>query len=155
MAGWHSPEVPHKGWVLVGFEDVKDDPNADYETCEMCGNERIRFIHIVEHPEYNRTLRVGCNCAERMTDDYTTPREHENYLQKRAARRRNFLRQEWYRNVNGNWVLKYKNDRITAIERNGRFGFVFHNQWTWEYRGKTIMDLETLKLAAFDKFDER
>ena len=51
MARWDLPGVPHKGWTLVGFEDIKEDPDTDYETCEMCGNERIRFIHILSHPD--------------------------------------------------------------------------------------------------------
>ena len=41
MARWDLPGVPHKGWILVGFEDIKEKPDAEYETCEMCGNERI------------------------------------------------------------------------------------------------------------------
>ena len=154
MARWDMPGVPHKGWTLVGFEDIKDDPDADYETCEMCGNERIRFVHILSHPDYSGLMRVGCNCAEKMTDDYTTHREHESYMQKRAARRRNFLKQEWVRNLKGNWILHYKGDRITAIERNGGYGFVYHNRWVWDYKGKRIRDLETLKLAAFEVFDK-
>ena len=99
-------------------------------------------------------MRVGCTCAEKMTDDYVTHREHENYMQKRASRRSNFMKQEWYKNQNGNWILQYKGDRITAIERNGCYGFVFHNNWTWDYKGRRIRDLETLKLAAFEVFDE-
>lgn len=154
MARWDSLGVPHKGWTLVGFEDIKENPDVDYETCEMCGNERIRFIHILSHPDYNGFMRVGCTCAEKMTDDYVTHREHENYMQKRASRRSNFMKQEWYKNQNGNWILKYKGDRITAIERNGCYGFVFHNNWTWDYKGRRIRDLETLKLAAFEVFDE-
>ena len=71
MARWDLPGVPHKGWTLVGFEDIKEeDPDADYETCEMCGNERIRFVHILSHQDYNSVMRVGCACAEKMTDDY-------------------------------------------------------------------------------------
>ena len=154
MTRWDTPDVPHKGWVLVGYEDIKEDPDADYETCEMCGNEKIRFLHILSHPEYNGVMRVGCNCAEKMTDDYVTHREHESYMQKRAGRRKNFMKQEWRKNNNGNWVLNYKGDRITAIERNGSLGFVFHNNWVWFYKGQRIRDLETLKLAAFDVFDE-
>ena len=154
MARWDLPGVPHKGWILVGFEDIKENPDAEYETCEMCGNERIRFVHILSHPDYNGVMRVGCTCAEKMTDDYNTHREHENYMQKRASRRSNFMKQEWHKNQNGNWILHYKGDRITAIERNGSFGFVFHNNWIWDYKGKRIRDLETLKLAAFEVFDE-
>ena len=153
MARWNIPGVPHKGWVLIDFEDIKDDPNAEYETCEMCGNERIRYIHILAHPDYERVMRVGCNCAEKMTDDYTTHREHENYMRKRAARRKNFMKQGWYRNQKGNWILNYKGFRITAIERNGGYGFVFQNNWIWNYKGKRIRDWNTLKLAAFDAVD--
>ncbi len=154
MTRWDIPGVPHKGWMLVGFEDIKDNPSADYETCEMCGNEKIRFVHILAHPEYDGVMRVGCICAEKMTDDYITHREHENYMRKRAERRKNFIKQQWYRNQNGNYVLNYKGDRITAIERNGTFGFVFHNKWIWTYKGQRIRDLDTLKLAAFEVFDE-
>ena len=155
MARWDLPGVPHKGWTLVGFEDIKEeDPDADYETCEMCGNERIRFVHILSHQDYNSVMRVGCACAEKMTDDYVSHREHENYMQKRASRRRNFMKQEWHKNSNGIWILRYKGERITAIERNGGYGFVFHNNWVWEYKGRRIRDLETLKLAAFEVFDD-
>lgn len=29
-----------------------------YERCEMCGNEKIRYVHIMTHPEYQGELRV-------------------------------------------------------------------------------------------------
>ncbi len=25
MAKWDSPGVPHKGWTLVGYEDIKEE----------------------------------------------------------------------------------------------------------------------------------
>ena len=42
---------------------------------------------------------------------------------------------------------------ITAIHRNGSYGCVCNDVWTWKYKGKRIFDLTTLKLAAFDAFD--
>lgn len=37
MARWDNPGVPHKGWTLVGYEDIKEDAIDDdfeYETCK-------------------------------------------------------------------------------------------------------------------------
>lgn len=68
-------------------------------------------------------------------------------------RRVNFLKHNWETNYKGNLVFRYKDERITAIERNGCYGFVYHNRWVWYYKGRKIRDLETLKLAAFEVFD--
>jgi hypothetical protein len=158
LARWDNPGIPHKGWTLVGYEDIREDsPNGEdfeYETCEMCHNERIRYVHILTHPKYNGDIRVGCKCACKMTEDYVTHPEHERQMRNRASRRRNFLKQEWCPNQNGNWVLRYKGRHITAIQRNGCYGCVYNKKWTWQYRGNRIFDLDTLKLAAFDAFDE-
>ena len=39
MARWDNPGIPHKGWTLIGYEDIRedalDDEDFDYETCEM------------------------------------------------------------------------------------------------------------------------
>lgn len=155
---WNRPGIPHKGWRLVDcvdiFEDAINDEDTEYETCEMCQNERIRYVHILKHPDYPETMRVGCVCAEKMTGDYETHKEDERRLRNRSARRRNFLKQEWHKNLKGNLVLRYKGKNVTAIERNGSYGFVYQNEWVWRYKGRRIQDLETLKLAAFELFDE-
>ena len=156
MARWDNPGVPHKGWTLVDYIDIREDAVDDdfeYETCEMCHNERIRYVHILSHPDYEGEIRVGCDCACKMTEDYVTHPEHERQMKNRAARRNNFLKQEWQKNSKGNWVLRYKGERITAIRRNGNYGFVYNNQWVWKYKGRQINDLQTLKLAAFEIFD--
>lgn len=157
MARWDNPGIPHKGWTLVGCVDLGEgvygDDEIEYETCEMCHNEKIRYVHILTHPNYPGEIHVGCDCACKMTEDYITHPEDERRLRNRANRRRNFLKQEWTKNHNGNWVLRYKGDHITAIERNGYYGFACHGKWVWYYRGRRINDLQTLKLAAFDAFD--
>jgi hypothetical protein len=158
MARWDNPGVPHKGWTLICVEDLGEDVSGDeeieYETCEMCHNERIRYVHILTHPEYPGEIRVGCDCACKMTEDYETSPGKERRLRNRAARKRNFMKQPWNINRNGNLVLRYKGEQITAIERNGRYGFVYQNRWTWRYRNRGIYDLETLKAAAFEIFDK-
>lgn len=51
---WDQPNIPHKGWSYVGIVDLGEecscDEEVEYEQCQMCGKERIRYIHILEHP---------------------------------------------------------------------------------------------------------
>ena len=125
-----------------------------YVKCAMCNNERIRYVHILRHPQFDGEIRVGCICACKMTGDYDNAPEQERKIRNRSARRRNFLKQEWEKNYKGNYVLRYKGRHITAISRNGAYGFVCDGNWVWKYRGRRIMDLDTLKMAAFDAFDK-
>lgn len=158
MARWDRPGVPHKGWIEVGCIDIRedeyDDSDVKYETCEMCHNERIRYVHILKHPEYDGVIRVGCVCACKMTEDYDAAPEEERRMRNRATRKRNFLKQKWQLNYKGNYVLRYKGRYITAIRKNGTYGFVCDGKWVWRYKRRPIVDLDTLKMAVFDEFDE-
>ena len=157
MRSWDKHGLPHKGWILEGVEDIKEgyeNGGGEYETCEMCQNERIRYVHILSHPNFEGILRVGCVCACKMTEDYDTPCKYERRAKNRANRRSNFLKQEWKQNFKGNYVLKYKGENITAIKRNGSWGFCCDGRWIWRYKDQRIYDLDTLKMAAFEAFDE-
>ena len=52
---WDQPGVPHKGWHCVDVVDLRANgeraDDTDYATCQMCGNEKIRYVHIMEHPD--------------------------------------------------------------------------------------------------------
>ena len=54
MGDWNIQGIPHKGWECVDVIDLADQfVNEDdivYERCEMCGNEKIRYVHIMHHP---------------------------------------------------------------------------------------------------------
>lgn len=59
---WDVKGVPHKGWkceevIDVGDENLSSD-KIEYEQCEMCGNEKIRYVHIMKHDNYFKELRV-------------------------------------------------------------------------------------------------
>ncbi len=75
---WNKPNVPHKGWVLVDVIDAFEE-NGEYEHCMMCNTE-MRFVHIVSHSSLKDIFRVGCTCAEKMTDDYVNPKLSEKKL---------------------------------------------------------------------------
>jgi len=74
LARWEREGIPHKGWKEIGIEDLGEDlefgDDVEYEQCEMCGQEKIRYVHVLQHSDFNGELRVGCVCAEHMTDDY-------------------------------------------------------------------------------------
>jgi hypothetical protein len=45
--------------------------------CEMCEVKRIRFAHIMRHPDYPHELRVCTECAGRMSGDPDGARRRE------------------------------------------------------------------------------
>ena len=67
---WDQPNIPHKGWSYVGIVDLGEecscDEEVEYEQCQMCGKERIRYIHILEHPDYsNDVISAECGFSSR------------------------------------------------------------------------------------------
>lgn len=88
-----------------------------YEQYEMCGNERIRFVHLMQHPDYPHELRVGCVCAEKMSDDYVNPRKAEDTLRKRTSRRKNFNNKEWRFNLEKQIYSKKYKGEYNTIEK--------------------------------------
>jgi hypothetical protein len=161
MTRWNKANVPHKGWKYLGMEDLGENLEPDdvikYEQCEMCGNERIRYVHILEHPDYYGEIRVGCVCASKMIEDYVNPREKERELKNRVNRKKNFMKQEWrYKPSTGNYSLRYKGDYITIIKSkfNSGWGVIFKGKCQWDYNGRMITDLNTAKIVAFNLFDE-
>lgn len=65
--------VPRHGWECIDYEDLGDLN----ETCEWCGTTEIRYVHVMEHPNYPETVRVGCVCAERMGEPEAKKRERK------------------------------------------------------------------------------
>ena len=130
MSCWSVEGVPHKGWRYVGMEDLGENalPSEDiqYEQCQMCGRERIRYIHILEHRDFPEELRVGCVCASKLTDDYVNPQERERDLRNRSNRRQTFMRREWrYKEDTGNYTLRYKGEYINSTYDNIFFNITF------------------------------
>ena len=70
---WDNMGIPHKGWSCIDVIDLRGDgagsDETSYETCQMCGHEKIRYVHVMEHCDLEDSLRVGCVCAEKMSDD--------------------------------------------------------------------------------------
>jgi hypothetical protein len=120
---WKLSGIPHKGWTLIDVIDVREDGEAecdtDYETCMMCGNEKIRYVHVVSHEDINEDYRVGCVCAEKMTSDYINPKRRENDLRNRASRRLTWADKKWSTSKKGNTYLK-KDEHLLTIFKDGK-----------------------------------
>ena len=80
---WSYPNVPHKGWECVEVIDLEEVG----ETCEMCEVSRIRYVHVMEHEDYDWQVRAGCVCAEHMSGDYVNPKRREAKLKRQARER--------------------------------------------------------------------
>jgi len=116
---WNRQDVPHKGWLLqdvIDLADPKSDSLNEYETCMTCGKEDIRYVHLVKHPCIQDQFRVGCVCAEKMTEDYINPRQIENGLRSRAVRRNSWVGLNWKFSKKGNVYLKKGGHIITIFK---------------------------------------
>ena len=149
---WKQQGIPHKGWSLIDVIDVREDGQAEweteYETCMMCGNEKIRYVHIVEHREVGEEFRVGCNCAAKMTDDYINPERREKELRNRANRRINWTKKQWKSSKNGNYYLNIESRHLLIYTDSKtrkfkvKIGEIFGH--------KTFDSIEKAKIAAFN-----
>lgn len=84
---WDKAGIPHTGWSWINVEDRGE---ASQE-CQMCSNERVRYIHLVAHAAYGQ-LEVGCVCAAAMCGEggkrkkETMPYQREKRLKQAAAK---------------------------------------------------------------------
>lgn len=152
---WAKPGVPHKGWQCVDVYDVRADgasaEEAEYATCEMCGQERIRFVHIVEHNDFPGQLRVGCICTEKLSGDYVNPRSQENRLRRKASRKGRWLTRKWRTSAKGNEFITAEGSNLTVFPDTFRPGM-----WKYcidgQYGRQSYQSSDQAKLALFEEF---
>ncbi|MEX2212804.1 MAG: hypothetical protein WD768_01665 [Phycisphaeraceae bacterium] len=151
---WDKPGVPHKGWTCIDVIDRRADglpvEESDYATCEMCGHEQIRFVHIMEHDEYGQ-LEVGCVCAQKMSNDYVNPRHRETKLKNRAARKTKWLKRKWRTSAKGNSFVNAEGHNLVVFPakfKPGRWSFGIDG----DFSRATFATESEAKLAMFDEF---
>lgn len=155
MNEWNKSNIPHKGWRHIETIDLKADgqDESDYEVCQMCGQERIRYIHIMEHDDFEGEMRTGCVCAEKMCNDYITPKKEEAKLINRAKRRNNWLTRNWRQSYIGNDYLNVDGMNITIFRDKynpSKWGYVISDGFSKKYSQKKFDSKDEAKLAAFD-----
>ena len=85
---WLRKDVPHHGWECVAVIDL----GAPVGICRMCGKQIIRYVHVMKHPNYYRTIGAGCVCAGKMQQDIAKAREREKQFKAWENRRANFVK---------------------------------------------------------------
>ncbi len=142
---WNIPGVPHRGWTLVDVIDIREDGQSedetDYQVCMMCGNEKIRYVHVLAHPDIAEQYSVGCVCAEKMTDDYINPAMRERNLRNKSSRRTNWLKRKWQVSAKGNFYLNLGEHNVS----------VFFDNKTNAYKCRIDDKFGTLKYASVEE----
>lgn len=115
---WSEAGVPKKGWTCVGIDDL-EEPS---QLCEMCESVEIRYVHVMEHPDYDGQLQVGCVCAEHMEEDYKRPREREKRLKRAARRRKSWSQRTWLTSRQGNLYINTEGFNLTIYSHGRGWG---------------------------------
>lgn len=149
---WSDPDVPHKGWTCVDFEDMGELSGV----CGMCENQEIRYVHYMQHLQYSGLIGAGCDCAAKISDEYDTALEarksRERAANRRSKRRAAWLTKNWKTSAKGNLYLKADGFVITVFRKDGYWNAIIHDNMTEKKRfsQRTFKTEDEAKLAAFD-----
>ena len=99
-----------------------DDLEEPSQLCEMCESVEIRYVHVMEHPDYDGQLQVGCVCAEHMEEDYKRPREREKRLKRAARRRKSWSQRTWLTSRQGNLYINTEGFNLTIYSHGRGWG---------------------------------
>jgi hypothetical protein len=131
--GW-----PRSGWTLLS---TTDNETASFE-CENCGYPHVRYEHELRHEKTKQRVRVGCVCAEHLTQDFVTPKLRERGLKSRAGRRMRWPTLNWRLSGKGNLYLK-KSGMVIVLKQGPLGG------WAASYKPKDALDHEWVHLTAW------
>ncbi len=104
--------LPTSGWKCDHVIDLEE---AEF-TCELCGHEGIRYVHVMVCPEYAGSLSVGCICAGVMDGNILAAKEREHEMRKRSQRKYSYLKRQWAEVSEDCWRLKFRRKDI-SIQR--------------------------------------
>ncbi len=144
---WDKPGIPHQDWTCVDTYDMGEPEH----TCQMCGNERVRYVHVMHHRE-SPELHTGCVCAAHMSG---IPRgvykDRERVLQSRFAMRTRWLTRKWRRSKKGNQYLKLK-DHVMVVFQSPSYGGCWNGSFDGQFYNGRFNSINAAKLALFDEF---
>jgi len=146
---WKRSDIPHSGWTCIDIIDL-GQPSG---TCGMCNQQTIRYVHVMDHPQFPRRIGAGRVCAGRMEGDEAAATEREREYKKLQTRRKTFLKRKWKTSAKGNIYTKYKGHLVIILPDMYKDGH-------WKYKiGETFSmsypSLEDAKIGAFDAVVEK
>lgn len=147
MNYWNKKNFPHKGWMNQGCEDLEEATHV----CDMCGKEEIRYVHTMYHPEVENYFKVGCVCAEKMTNDYKTPKDQLKKMMKKTT----WLGQHWKKDNN----FDYQEKSFNSIYGRATVGiFKVDNEYRYHIDdyvyGKRFTTMNEAKRFVYDTYKD-
>lgn len=150
MSRWDQKGIPHRGWSCIDVIDLGDDGSRDdfFEQCSMCGQEKIRYVHVMCHPKFVGEQRVGCVCAGKMTDDYAGAKARERVIRNKSARKKKWLSRKWRTSASGNKYINIDGLNIGVFVKNGRWSARIEDQFS----KKSFSTEDEAKLHLFEAY---
>ena len=150
---WLRRDVPHHGWECVSVIDL----GKPLGICRMCGKQIIRYVHVMKHPNYYRTIGAGCVCAGKMQQNIARARERERLFKLRQTRKANFVNRYKKRYLERPcrfMVLDERPDLNISIRMNpqGLFCYTFRRNGISE--SKLYPSLDEVLMAIYDNIIE-
>lgn len=142
--------APLEHWYCV---DLIDEEDASF-VCELCGCEKVRYVHVIQHGEYFEKVYVGCICAGIMEGDLLAAKERDRKMKNRAKRKLNFPNRNWKQTRTGGYYIKYRDKYVFINQhRNGYWSCNYDGRTEWQYKGRPIKDSLSACYAAFELVD--
>jgi hypothetical protein len=151
---WSQAGVPHRGWSCVDIYDDGEDGEELHRVCEMCETQLIRYVHVMQHPDWEGKLEVGCVCAGNMEEDYEGAKRREVDFKNWSARRRNWLGRRWRLSEKGNDFLNTGGFNVVVYQRGDGWAARVKHGDRCRVSQLPYKTADEAKLAAFDEMTE-
>jgi hypothetical protein len=141
---------PQPDWRVIDVIDSAESgiQQSEFPSCEQCGKERIRFVHVLEHNFTGENRRVGSECSQLLTSNSVMVAHLERVAHNTAASKARFLRStRWETLAGGNVCGVYKRHEIFL---RGVSEDIFDVSINGTYRIKGCAGLHVAKMAAYD-----
>jgi hypothetical protein len=111
-----NPDIPRADWQCAEVADLRALPDAPAEVvCEVCGEARIRFVHVLEHEAHPESVGACAACAEDFTGDRVNPRAVEVRVRLKSAAREEWLNDRWRLSIRKNHVLQVNGHSMSVF----------------------------------------
>lgn len=144
---WLNPSTPKKGWKCKA---VFDSGSVDrWRLCEMCEARRIRYGHVVRHPDHPE-LVVGSECVKDMTRNAEKVIARDRLMRSRARGRERWLNHAWTQSFKGNYYTKYKGITWIVFRKGAAWSFLYEAGDVTRFSQRLFKTEEDAMLHAYD-----
>jgi len=143
---------PKSGWQFVRlFDACSFDPAAPEYRCEAPScNRKLRWVHVLEHPDWDEQINVGCCCAAKLSSTYDAAGVELKAKKAHDALTRFLNPDRWRESAKGNQTREVRGTRVTIYLATCGYNYVFDGK---HGHGRYSSEAEAMT-AAFHKLKE-